>query len=471
MEVTRQLLTERAGKSGLARIQLTLCWAGQRLRLGTGQKCHPKDWDARRSRVKNKPDTYADDINQVLDDYTDLAQAMHHEAARLGLPLPKDTLRDELERRYQALLATRAGRAPLPAPPAAAPLGFFAHYARWVEEEKQKVSVRTGRLLSRDTIWTHEAVGRELAAMAAHYKVEVSFEGLNKGFYDNLRNYMLGVAGRSPRTFNTYVKRLRSFLFWAEGQDLPVPPKFRKTLRLAPSYVGIDALTQAELLRVAAIDFTASGVLAYLAGVFPEPPARAGRGGRGALTTADHVQRAEWTRDVFLLCAYTSLRHGDAQELGWQHVYPEQRLIKKLLNKTTITGLIPYLDDDVFRPVALLTKYAPLQLATCLPFVRDPWLYLPHVAHLAGLTRLKLGMHIGRKTYATLKVYQGVPKALVMLATGHQTEAQFNEYLGINEEELLASHEQTARRLPPTSKRVAEKGGKPTRKLANPDAA
>jgi len=82
MEVTRQLLTERAGKTGLCRIQLTFCWDGQR--LGSGQKCHPKDWDARRSRVKNKPGTYADDINQVLDDYTDLAQAIHHEAGRLG---------------------------------------------------------------------------------------------------------------------------------------------------------------------------------------------------------------------------------------------------------------------------------------------------------------------------------------------------------------------------------------------------
>ncbi|GAB3639349.1 hypothetical protein GCM10027422_49400 [Hymenobacter arcticus] len=151
---------------------------------------------------------------------------------------------------------------------------------------------------------------------------------------------------------------------------------------------------------------------------------------------------------MFLLCAYTSLRHGDAQELGWQHVFPEQRLLKKLLHKTTITGLIPYLYDDVFRPVALLTKYAPLQLATCLPFVRDPWLYLPHVAHLSGRTRLKLGMHTGRKTYATLKVYQGVPNSLVMLATGHQTESQFNVYLGINRQELLDSYRQTARRLP-----------------------
>lgn len=85
--------------------------------------------------------------------------------------------------------------------------------------------------------------------------------------------------------------------------------------------------------------------------------------------------------------------------------------------------------------------------------MRGPWLYLPHVAALAHLTRLKLGLHVGRKTYATLKIYQGVPARLVMLATGHQTEAQFNVYLGINEQELLASQRQTTRRLPA--------GGKP----------
>ena len=127
---------------------------------------------------------------------------------------------------------------------------------------------------------------------------------------------------------------------------------------------------------------------------------------------------------------------------------PRRNLIKRNLNKTTIVGLIPYLDDDVFRPVSLLEKYRPLGLETYLPFVRDPWLYLPHVAALARIMRLKLGMHVGRKTYATLKVYQGVPKSLVMLTTGHQTEAQFNVYLGLDEQELLDSHHKTARRLP-----------------------
>lgn len=61
-------------------------------------------------------------------------------------------------------------------------------------------------------------------------------------------------------------------------------------------------------------------------------------------------------------------------------------------------GLIPYLDNDVFRPVALLESYRPLVLATCLPFVRDPWLYLPHITQLAYITRLKFGMHVGRTT-------------------------------------------------------------------------
>ncbi|MGI4865839.1 MAG: phage integrase SAM-like domain-containing protein [Janthinobacterium lividum] len=449
MEVTRQLRLDALNKHGLAPIQLTLCWAGHRLRLGSGQRCLPKHWDERRQHVKDKPDSYAESVNQVLDDYTTVAAAAERAALELGQVLGPTQLKADVERRYAALLAGRAGRLELP-PTLAAPLTFFDHFDRWIEKEKQKISVRTGRKLSKDTIWTHQAVRDEVRDFGTATKQIITFEGLNQDFYDGLRNYMLGTKGRSPRTFNTYIKRLRSFLFWAEGQGLPVPARISKVLRLAQSYVGVEALTQAELLRIAALDFSAPTVQAYLASTFPEPPAKAaGSGGRNALTSADHAQRTEWTRDTFLLCAYTSLRHADAQELGWQHVFPEQELIKKLLNKTNITALIPYLDDDVFRPVALLESYHELGGATCLPFVRDPWQYLPHVAALARITRLKLGMHVGRKTYATLKVYQGVPKTLVMLATGHQTEKQFNEYLGINEEELIASHRQTARRLPP----------------------
>jgi hypothetical protein len=90
--------------------------------------------------------------------------------------------------------------------------------------------------------------------------LEITFEDLNQNFYDGLRDYMLGPAGRSPRIFNTDIKRLCSFLFWAEGQDLPVPPEFRKVLKLLQNYVGGEARTQVKQLREAAIGFTSHAV-------------------------------------------------------------------------------------------------------------------------------------------------------------------------------------------------------------------
>jgi hypothetical protein len=68
------------------------------------------------------------------------------------------------------------------------------------------------------------------------------------------------------------------------------------------------------------------------------------------------------------------------------------------------------------------------------------------VQALASLARVPLQYHLGRKTFATLKVAQGVPRAQVMMTTGHQTEASFNHYLGINEAELVAWYRCTARK-------------------------
>ena len=52
-----------------------------------------------------------------------------------------------------------------------------------------------------------------------------------------------------------------------------------------------------------------------------------------------------------------------------------------------------------------------------------------------------------RKTFATLKIYQGVPRSQVMMATGHQTEANFNRYLGIDEKEFMEVYRRTARKV------------------------
>ncbi|MBO3270737.1 hypothetical protein [Hymenobacter defluvii] len=61
--------------------------------------------------------------------------------------------------------------------------------------------------------------------------------------------------------------------------------------------------------------------------------------------------------------------------------------------------------------------------------------------------RIPLSMRLGRKTFATLNIYQSIPKAQVMLATGHTTEKSFNRYLGIDEQELVQAYRKTAHRV------------------------
>jgi integrase len=100
----------------------------------------------------------------------------------------------------------------------------------------------------------------------------------------------------------------------------------------------------------------------------------------------------------------------------------------------------------VFKPASLLRAYAGQDPTWCLPRASAPYLCLPHGQRLAGITRLPVQFHTGRKTFATLKVAQGVPRVQVMMTTSHQSEASFNHYLGIDEPGLVTWYRKTARR-------------------------
>lgn len=60
-----------------------------------------------------------------------------------------------------------------------------------------------------------------------------------------------------------------------------------------------------------------------------------------------------------------------------------------------------------------------------MPYAPKPDDYLPHLARLAGITRIAVTSRVGRKTFVTLKIHQGMSRTEVMLATGHQTEKSF----------------------------------------------
>jgi hypothetical protein len=136
----------------------------------------------------------------VLDDYVAAAQATYRAAQ--GQPLPKEQLRAGIKQHRAVLVAERTGRALLPA--LAGPVRTLLDYFDdWIKEEQKyryapvanSAPTPSGRTGPCARSWP----------TATQRGQPLSFEGLNRGFYNGLRNYMLGTASRSPRTFNTLV--------------------------------------------------------------------------------------------------------------------------------------------------------------------------------------------------------------------------------------------------------------------------
>lgn len=142
----------------------------------------------------------------------------------------------------------------------------------------------------------------------------------------------------------------------------------------------------------------------------------------------------ELARDKFLECCYLGVSISDADAIGPNAI--RDQVIEWRRGKSGNRCYIPYYDDDVFKPVALTARYAG-QSSLLVPRCYCVNEHLKTIARLVGLTRLTLSSKIGRKMFVTIKLFQGVPQRLVMMATGHTTEQSFNHYVGVDTLKLL----------------------------------
>jgi integrase len=237
-------------------------------------------------------------------------------------------------------------------------------------------------------------------------------------------------------TFGKHISRLKTFLSWVElEKGLSVHRHYRKFS--VPNQRGrVDALTEAELHQIADLDFRDAALRAQLAILRVElgRPTGAAQSTEWGEAWLSHVELA---RDKFLQCCYTGLRISDANRAAWQHVRGNLRVLDHIA-KSDVTAYIPFYDDAVFKPVKLAERYEhryPTDLLV--PECYRANEFLKVVGRLVGLTRLNLTTKIGRKTFVTLKLYQGVPARAIMQATGHQTEEAFNAYVGVDELKLV----------------------------------
>lgn len=433
MKISRELQRDKLNTDGLAPIRLVVSWEGKRLRIGTGCLVKPEHWDAKLQLVQVRPGTAHSSINPVLTGASNAAG----EAAELARKQQRLLPEAELRRAIEAALKPAPAPAPVANSPAAGlPEDFEGLWRHWVAEQVDRPRGTTGRPLAKTTRAGFEATLQRFLDYEQARATPLRVQDMSHTWYQDFRTYMLEELSQGVNTFGKHISRLKTFLAYAEAElDLPVHRHYRKFT--APKKRGkVDALNEAELNLVAELNFrepeTRERALALRVEL-----------GRSTGKHQDEESADAWlatvelARDKFLECCYTGLRISDANRAAWQHVRG-QMIVLDGSAKNEATVYIPFYDDDIFRPVELAERYehrSPLDLLVPECYRTNEFLRV--VQRLTGITRLKLTTKIGRKTFVTLKLYQGVAQRLIMQATGHQTEEAFNHYVGIDELKLV----------------------------------
>lgn len=434
MKITRQLRLDALAADGTAPIHLTITWEGNRLRLGTGAVVRPEHWDAELRQVKAQKGTPHASVNPRLNRAHEAAESALETARKAGRKLPPAELRAALD---VALALTPVAVQEAPAPEAQA-TDFESLQKEWMKEHINKPRGRTGKPLSKTAIAGFSATLERFQKYQEARQVVLRVESMDLAFYQDFRTYMLDELGQGINTFGKHISRLKTFLSWVElEKDLPVHRHYRKFI--ASTQKGkVDALTEAELHQIADLNFKDAATREQLASLRVELGRSTGKH-QDEESWGAWLSHVELARDKFLQCCYTGLRISDANRAAWEHVRGNLIVLDHIA-KSDVTAYIPFYDDAVFKPVELAERYehrSPTDLLV--PECYRANEFLKVVGRLVGLTRLNLTTKIGRKTFVTLKLYQGVPSRTIMQATGHQTEEAFNAYVGVDELKLVES--------------------------------
>jgi hypothetical protein len=437
MKISRQLKLGDLNKAGYAPIQLTVSWAGLRVREATGELTKPEWWDKDTQLVRNVKGSYAANINDRLHELQNTLERADQAAADRREQLTLEQVRQLIRQ----VKNPAAAAAPAPAPPANPLLGLSVPelFKRWVGEQAAKVSKRTGKPRARTTLsnlnGTYEKL-REFEA-ARGEPLDLATMDLVR-FYQPFWHWFTQDIGQGINTFGKHITRVRTFMEWAEDHELKVSRQYKHFE--APSlYIGVDALTEEELMEIAALDFQSApiqnklyyGYSAKQGGTLESPEVQA------------YIEEVELARDKFLECAYSAMHISDADAARRSDIKRipgiKDRVLEVRRGKNSNPCYVPFFDDQVFKLVALTEKYASRgeHLVPECPLVNR---HLKTIAKLVGLTRLNLTTKIGRKTFVTIKIMRGTPTRLVMMATGHTTEASFNHYLGVDLVKLLEQY-------------------------------
>lgn len=366
---------------------------GQRVRIYTGEKIHPGQWDKGEQKAKTRGrgiDSNNGTINTSLKNMGERLLRFYGEqrAARI-IPSP-ESLRDVAE----------------PQPE--------------VNEERPMPLVDLLEYRSRHALIRRPNTTKALLTTYNHllaYQAKVgslSYDSFTLSFHDRFTAYLLQDVGLADNSIGKMITCLKQFLADAVDRGRTSRQDFKRW-KWAHRDPDILALSRSELRAIEEAEVSDSRYL------------------RNA-------------RALFLLSCYTGLRFSDVALLKPEHDKGDrlQLTTQKTSDKLTIPlhpKARPLLEDlwaGKVRPISnqKLNKYLKdlAQLAgLTTPVERNTY----RGGHRNTETKAKyevISSHTGRRTFVTLALESGLPWEIVMKATGHKDFKSFRRYIHATEE-------------------------------------
>jgi len=421
MQIARLLRLDRPGPDGRVLIHLRICWQGNKVRLSSGERILPADWDKKNKKVKPRI-LFGSDINSRLDTYETGLKKFAYQQENNGMILTEEMVRAEVDR-------IRSNE-----------LGQVKKADRQaqivVESSEPTISdfVKTyiqERSADRSNSWKDsvDIVGRHLDA----FRPGLRWPDLKLATLNNFKVYMQDELNHSDATLEAYIGLLRGMLKYAGRSGLPVPGDwtYLEVRRVGNSLQPELQIDEVGIIRQATI-YRPDGL----------PPVY-------QLLSKDLIEETRW---YFLAACGTGLRHSDL----WQLQNPRLTsidgtpCIEVWQQKTKSRVPVPLNNDTYDLIKNPINRNAPLPLSYYNKSLKI-------IGEQAGLERMvrvgsyykgqllteelhlheTVNSHMARRTFATVMTAGGMPTRTLQILMGHSSISSTEKYANVPSSTLI----------------------------------
>lgn len=416
--------TDKPLNNGTSPIDLIYQVSGQRKYYRTDKKLHAANWDATK-QVAIYLDKKAAKKALPLVEYDLLPSSKDIQDLNLDLKLLKSDI-EGIERTFQLQKITYSSE-------------MVLNKLKALKNTSTKVEPRSNEVFAfMDRYINDHKTTREAGSLAVYKSVKnhltnycresgkkVTFQNIDYSFFQGFQNYLLKdkkdakgkkIAGLNNTTVAKQLSTIKTFLNYARAQGVDVTNKY-KDFKIKKETLEVIALTNEEFEKLYFMDLSEN-------------------------------QRLSQTRDVFCFACVTGLRYSDLDQLKREHVKNDE--IRLTVTKTKEPLSIPLTDysrailkryEGMHKPLPVISNqnlnYAVKDLCKLAGIDEQIEIVRFRGAKRESNTYAKyelIGVHTGRKTFATLSLEKGMSAEEVMAITGHKDYKSFARYVKVTEQ-------------------------------------